>query len=228
MIDIHTHILPSMDDGPKTIEESIRLLNILESEAVDTVCLTPHFYANIEDIDTFLKRREESYKSLKKAYKGKVKLILGSEVHYYRGISNTEEINKLKIENSKLLLIELPFSYVNEAILDEIIKLSLKKDIKIVLVHIERYLKSLNLAKIRYLQDSGILIQSNTEFFNNFFTRNRALKMLKEGYINLLGSDSHNLTNRLPNYLKAVKIIEKRLGKDSLERLISNSYLLIK
>ena len=57
MIDFHTHILPGLDDGAKTLDESIQLLKMEEEQGVDTIVLTPHYYHEREDLKSFLQRR---------------------------------------------------------------------------------------------------------------------------------------------------------------------------
>lgn len=226
MIDIHTHILPNMDDGSDSVVTSIELLNILKSEGVELVCLTSHFYPRNESIEDFLNRRNDSYSKLISKYNGDLKLRLGAEVHYYRGISASENIDKLCIENTKVLLIELSFtSPVTDSTVNELISLS-NKGYKVVLAHIERY--DIDPSQIAYMHSQGILMQCNTEFINGLFTSRKALKWLKSGIIDLIGSDSHNLKDRVPNYDKAIYNIKNKLGEAFLEQFIANSYKIIK
>lgn len=218
MIDFHSHILPCIDDGCKNTNESLILLSILENEGVDTVCLTPHFYPNREDIDTFLSRRNKSYELLKSEYKGSIKLLLGSEVRYYRGISNNEEISKLTLENTKLLLLELPFNeQVTDLMLQEVINLSKNQHLTVVLAHIERY--DISDETIKNLQNVGILIQANTESFIGLFKGKKAINRLNKGLIDIIGTDSHDPINRIPRYKTIKDILDKKLGKEVLETL---------
>ena len=137
MIDFHTHILPNMDDGPKSVETSLELLSILEKQNVKLVCLTSHFYPNRESIDDFILRRDNAYKQLD--YKGNLELRLGCEVHYYNGISQSDNLDKLCLENTNILLLELPFeTIINDNMIREIISLS-NRGFKVMLAHIERY-----------------------------------------------------------------------------------------
>ena len=64
MTDLHTHILPGMDDGARTVKESLKMLRMERSQGVDTVVLTPHFYRDYETPEHFLQRREESVRVL--------------------------------------------------------------------------------------------------------------------------------------------------------------------
>lgn len=226
MIDFHTHILPNMDDGSSNVEESLYLLNVLENEGVDTVCLTPHFYPNNEEINEFILRRNKAYKELIKEYKGSLKLLLGAEVRYFRGISNYEEIKQLCLENTNLLLLELPFNEpISDSMLTETIKLSKNFNLKIVLAHIERY--DIDNEMIKNLKNSGILIQANTESFIGFISGKTQRNRLKMGLIDLIGSDSHNKDTRIPNYEKATNILNKKVGKDIVTSLDNRSKALI-
>lgn len=224
MIDIHTHILPNMDDGSDSVATSIELLNILKNDGVRLICLTSHFYPSNESIENFLIRRDESYKQLVNEYSD-LDLRLGAEIHYYRGISASEDIGSLCIEGTNILLIELSFtSPVTDSMVNELIALS-NKGYKIVLAHIERY--DIDPEKIAYMHSQGILMQCNVEFINGLFTSRRAIKWLRNGIIDLIGSDCHNLTNRAPNYSKAINIIKNKLGNEFCEQFIENSYKII-
>ena len=223
MIDFHTHILPNMDDGSKSVDESIQLLNILKNEGVKLVCLTSHFYPRNESIEDFLERRNKSYKELN--YNNEIKVLLGSEVHYYRGISTSEDIDKLCIENTNILLVELPFSTpINENIINEIVNLK-NRGLRVILAHVERY--KIDFSTLQYLHNNGVMLQCNTEFFLGFFSSKRALKWLENGIIDVIGSDCHNLIDRIPNYDKAMNIVKKNLGEDFLNNFVRKTYNII-
>ena len=65
MIDFHTHILPGMDDGSKDVRESVSMLRLEGKRGIDTVCLTPHFYAEQNSPEQFLERRKRAWQKLK-------------------------------------------------------------------------------------------------------------------------------------------------------------------
>ena len=209
MIDFHTHILPNMDDGPKDRETSLELLNLLEKQNVELVYLTSHFYPSRESIDEFLKRRSKAYKVLN--YKGNIKLKLGSEVHYYSGISQSENLDKLCLEDSNILLLELPFeTIISDLMIKEILSLS-NRGFRVMLAHIERY--NVDEQKLIYLRNNGVLIQANCEFIIGSFFDRKGIKWLKKGYIDVMGTDCHNLNTRKPNYLEAVNTIKNKINE---------------
>lgn len=217
MIDFHTHILPNMDDGSDSAETSNKMLNILEKENVKLVCLTSHFYAFNESIDDYIARRDKAFKELK--YKGKLILKLGAEIRFYRGISVSEDIDKLLLEGTNILLIELPFlEPITKTMIDEIIRLK-EKGYDIVLAHIERY--HLNKKTLNYLRKYGIKMQMNIDAVKGFFSRRKALNLIKEGYIYYLGTDCHNLADRKPMILYYINLLKNKLDVDDLSTYIN-------
>ena len=222
MIDFHTHILPNMDDGSDSVNTSIELLNILKNEGVKLVCLTSHFYPKQESIDDFIARRNKAFSMLKY---DDMKLKLGAEIHYYRGISTSEDIYKLCIENTNILLIELSFSApINDNVIKELINLK-NRGFRVILAHIERY--NIDNGQLLNMHNNGILFQCNSEVFDGFFSSRKYLKLLKNGLIDVIGSDTHNNTDRKPNYKKAMTVIENKLGASFLENFIKKTYNII-
>lgn len=220
MIDFHTHILPNMDDGSDSVETSNKLLNLLEEQGVKLVCLTSHFYANHESINDYLKRREKAFNKLN--YKGNLVLKLGAEVRYYSGISVSEDLNKLCLEGTNYLLLELPFfTTITPQMIEEITSLRFKGFI-VVLAHIERY--NISNKDLNSLHNSGVLFQYNVDYINGLLTGNKAISLIKRGYISFLGSDCHNLTNRHPYYLKAINKLKNKLKTDDLSTYIKKLY----
>lgn len=220
MIDWHSHILPGMDDGCRDVAESILLMNMQRSQSVSTVVATPHFYANDEMVSSFLERRQKAFDSLKKELpEGSPEILLGAEVRYYSGISRMADLRSLKIENSKLLLLEMPMASWGEYTVRELVELSGKGGFKIVLAHVERYLDLQKQSVWERIYESGILMQANASFFISFSTKRKALALLKDGGIHFIGSDCHNIKTRPPQLGKAYEIIQKKHGEKSLYQM---------
>lgn len=228
MIDWHTHILPGMDDGSRDVAESISLIKMQVSQGIDTVVATPHFYANDETINSFLDRRKKSLELLKSELPDtSPKILLGAEVRYYQGISRMADLNALRIEDSKLILLEMPMSTWTEYMIRELIEMSGRGEVKIVLAHVDRYLNFQKAGVLERIFKSGILIQANASFFNDFSSKRKALAFLRKGNIHLLGSDCHNMESRPPQIGKAFDIIKKKFGKDYLQQMNEYGYSLL-
>lgn len=216
MIDFHTHILPAIDDGSSSVEESLEMLHLSYREGVRKIVATPHFYAHKESPKNFLERRNKSWRLLSPLLpRDTPNVYLGAEVYYYTGISNTKELIQLCIGGGNTLLLEMPFHRWTERMVDEVIDIAQNEDITILLAHIDRYLDSQTSETWDTLAENGVLFQMNASaFLGGWFSRRRAFKLLRDGKIAALGSDCHNTTNRKPNLSDAVDVIEKKLGQE--------------
>ena len=216
MTDWHSHLLPGIDDGSKSVEESIALLSMLRDQGVDEVVATPHFDAARDEPRVFLKRRDTAYAALREQIDGESmpRITLGAEVAYFFGISNMAELELLAIGDTGLLLLEMPMERWGRYTVDEILRIIRSGRVRIVLAHVERYIGFGNSAAISELCDAGVKLQSNASFFIGLRTRRRALTMLKKRQIRFLGSDCHSLVMRPPRIARAMEIIVKKLGNN--------------
>lgn len=217
MIDWHSHILPGMDDGSRNVPESVNLLKMLRKQYVDTVVATPHFYASVESKEAFLQRREQCYHKLMEEISSEgdlPRILLGAEVKYYSGISAREDLRDLCIEGTRLLLLEMPLSEWTEYTIRELNVLACSKGIVVVLAHIERYYSLQNADVWDKLRENGILMQVNANFFAGAFTKRKALRLLDEGFVHMIGSDCHGITTRPPVISQAYDFIHKKFGEE--------------
>lgn len=215
MIDWHSHVLPAMDDGSQTIEESLAMLAALKDQGVDIVIATPHFYANEGTVDGFLERRKAAFDLLQSGRKEMSPAVLcGAEVRYYPGISKWQDLGRLTIEGTRILLLEMPMSKWTDYTLGELSELANTKGLKVMMAHIERYLSIQEHGVVQKLRERGLLIQVNASFFEGFVGKRKALRMLGDGLIQFIGSDCHNLTSRAPKLRGAYELISKKYGED--------------
>lgn len=222
MIDWHSHILPNMDDGSRDAAESQMLLQMLSKQNVDTVVATPHFFASRESVRTFLQRREQSYEALIKNASSVSRMpdiLLGAEVKYYPGISAMEDLCSLCIEGTRLLLLEMPHSEWSEYTIKELEALAYAKGLTVVLAHIERYFSHKKEVLWSRLRDSGILMQVNASYFADFGTKRKALRLLENGMVHMIGSDCHNMTSRPPLITRAYDVIRKKFGDEWIDQM---------
>lgn len=220
MIDFHSHILPGIDDGSRSVEMSLQMLKALGKQKIDTVIATSHFYATERSPQRFLYRRQEAWERLKAELPDdSPEILLGAEVLYFPGISRMAELPQLCTEGTNILLLEMPFERWTERMVREVKELAGSGDYTILLAHIERYYFKQPKGVWDDFLNMDILMQSNADFFLPFRTKRRALKLLKEGRIHLLGSDAHNMTERAPRMDQAVSMIEKHLGREVIQQM---------
>lgn len=224
MLDLHTHILPQMDDGSKSMAESLEMLALEKKHGVGRVALTPHFYAHRETLESFLERRGEAEQALRRHMAGGgeyPQVFVGAEVAFFNGMSRNEDIEECCLEGSQAMLIEMPFCKWTRPMWDELQYLRDVRGIQPVLAHVERYLRFQPMGTVNTLCENGYFIQANGNFFLRWKTRPLAMHLLKKGKIHFLGSDCHSIAHRPPNLNAAVAEIEKKLGREAIAALKS-------
>ena len=223
IIDFHSHILPGIDDGSRSIEESIAMLRKEAEQGITHVVATPHFYPQHDTPERFLARRAEAEAALREEmckYTDLPELSIGAEVYFFNGISDCDAIYPLTIDQKRCILIEMPIGPWPTRVYQELEDIYTKQNLLPVVAHMDRYLGRFRTFGIpERLAELPVLVQANAEFFLNRATLGKALHMLKLDQIHLLGSDCHNLSSRSPNLMEAVAVIENRLGKGTIDRL---------
>lgn len=220
IIDFHSHILPGVDDGARNLKTSVKMLYAAAEQGVNVQVLTPHYYPWKEKPDSFLERRDECVRRLINYRRDWwPKLTVGAEVAYFDGMAQTD-LSELCIGGSNVLLIELPFENWNRHLPDEIAELTLDRNYRVVLAHIERYISYKgNREMLLELAELPVTVQMNAEAFLSMSSRFRSLPLAKEFRGFLLGSDAHGMEHRPPNILEGREAVEKHLGRYSLYKM---------
>lgn len=233
--DFHSHILPMMDDGSQSPEESLRMLKLLKAQGVERVVATPHFYPKQENPDSFLKRREEAAVMLRSAIKfaelgesDVPEVLVGAEVAYYNGMSLSNRIRELCIEGTNVMLLEMPFCKWSDSVVSEVCKMQRELGLQIVLAHVDRYMQYVDSAKLFKLKSYRVLMQVNADPFLRFFSGRKMLKLLQTGTANVLGSDFHNLEERSSHMDEAMQTIIDRGYGERLEKMMAHADELLK
>ena len=223
LTDFHSHILPGVDDGSRSVEQSLQMLRAEADQGIMRIVATPHFYARHDDPDRFIRRRNAAAAALQKDmedHPGFPQIVLGAEVHYFPGISESEHLSKLTIEGTDYVLIEMPTPPWSEKMYRELEQIYTLQGLVPIIAHMDRYIRPFSTYRIpQRLAQLPVLVQVNAEFFVERATARFALRLLRRGKIHLLGSDCHNLTDRAPNMGDAIKRIAQKLGDKQLQRL---------
>lgn len=232
MIDMHNHILYGIDDGCKTIEESIETIKNMKKIGFNSIVLTPHY---IEDssfnANNNLKlQRLEILKEELLKNNIDVNLFLGNEIFINESI-NELIINKeiRSINNTRYILIELPFNNQILNLDDYLYELKLK-GYKIIIAHPERYtyFKD-NYEEARKLYDSGVLFQVNYgSIIGQYGSSSLKLvkKLLKDDMVDFISTDIHKPSSSLFDKFDDIKHkIIKIIGEDKFKDISYNNIL---
>jgi len=223
IVDFHSHILPGIDDGSQSLDESIALLRQEAKQGIRHVVATPHFYPRYDDPDQFFVNREAAESLLRRELEvqpGLPEVTVGAEVHFFPGMSHSDILSGLTIGGKQCILIEMPGVPWSESMYRELAMIPERQGLTPVIAHMDRYIAPLRTYKIpERLVELPVLVQANASFFLRSSTRKLALKLLRQGKIQVLGSDCHNLTTRPPNLEEAVSVIRNHLGEAVLEEI---------
>lgn len=200
MIDLHSHILPGIDDGAKTAEDGRELLNQMDLQGVTVAVATPHFFPLSALLDDFLLTRDAALKELRAVLSSdfQLKIIPGAEVLYFGGIGKVEDVKALTLGNSRYLLLELlGLKKIDRQVLKDISDLKENLGLVPVIAHVERYCKYKGYKDLLRLIESGeALCQINATFMTSK-SENRAVKeMLNRGIVHFVASDCHHPVRR--------------------------------
>lgn len=225
IVDFHSHILPNVDHGSQSIEESLQILRIMKSQGIEAVVATPHFYGDDEYPEEFLKRRKAGKEKLLKAIEelsneDMPKLYVGAEVAFYRGMSQSKVLKDLAIENTKAIMVEMPMGKWTSSMYDELEQIYVQQGLIPIVAHVDRYLTPLRDFGIPdKLAELPVIVQANASFFLKKNMVKKAKKLLARDMIHVLGSDTHNLDDRAPNLGPALEVINDGLGPEVFERI---------
>ena len=219
MIDIHTHVIPNVDDGCESIDEAIEMIVKSKTNGVNTIICTPHFILN-----RFTKSALEiktEFEKLKEEVKSRnidVNLLLGQEIYYTEKVDifkMIEEKKLLTINDSKYVLIEFDFIDKPNDLEEILYEFKVNKLVPII-AHVERYdwitledvlIMKANGAKIQINSNSCLKLSGHKKYV---FTK----KLLKNSLVNFIASDMHSFR---PTTLKEACVKWKFTNKNIFE-----------
>ena len=212
----HSHILPNVDDGVKSIQESIRILDYYESLGIKEVWLTPHIMEDIPNDSSHLRQR---FEELCSNYSGTVKLHLAAEymldnlflerLHDGDLLTYGTSGKQILVETS---YVQAPYGFHN--ILQEI----KDADLTPVLAHPERY-QYMNWNDYQTLISKGIMFQLNILSLVGAYgamAQDKAFELLEEGYYTYHGTDVHS-------FASVIRLMEKKALKKSDIAMLRNT-----
>ncbi len=231
MIDLHTHILPSIDDGPQKTEESVRMLRDALEQGVCLLAATPHVVLHKEDaVSRFLKRRKESVALLseetEKASQAIPKLLLGAEVFLDHDISSHPDLDTLCLEGTPYILVEFPLGAPYNPYWSEWLHSLIIRGFRPIVAHIDRYVHAEKmLADFRGL---ALTYQINAARFLSFSGRRFVGRLLSESAPCIASSDMHNMKFRSCDMKIAYTKARRKFPKEANELFFGTAKQMLK
>lgn len=221
MIDFHTHVLPALDDGAKSVEESLKLLEMLETQGVDTVVLSSHYYGRHRNVKSFLGEYERAYAKLRGAYTGPIRLVRGAECNISTcANSDFSELKALSVGDTRYLLTELSFAKKWSTEFWERIDNLLLAGLVPVIAHVELYPAIRRNPQIACeLVGMGCVLQVNCDSVLDKKLSKLTDLLFRHDLVACIGSDTHNTDSRPPKYGDAVETLNRTYGEQITVRL---------
>jgi protein-tyrosine phosphatase len=236
MIDIHAHILPDIDDGPKTFDESIEMLQKAQADGIQAIVATPHTLDGVYSCTPeMVSERIDNLNTQIKKNNISMTVYPGMEIHICDDLhAQLEHQSLISLNNTRYVLIELPAQLIPPQFKDVVFQLRLKGYYPI-LAHPER-----NFAVQKHPEilndfiEWGVFMQVTAASVTGFFggrIKKLSQKMLQDRVVHFLASDAHSSDSRLPVLSEAYFICEKilkdkkearKLVEDNPKKLIHN------
>ena len=224
-IDIHSHILPGVDDGAGDMDMTMAMIDEAYGQGVRVMLATPHYYPGHvkhprEYLDSVF---QESVSAVKEKYED-FTILPGNEIYYREGVLEKLQGKRVHtLADTPYVLLEFPpGAHIN--VLRGAVRNCVEAGYYPVLAHIERY-QSLwkNEKAVGELVRMGAYMQVNAENFTEglFSARRRwCLKLAGEGLMHFIGSDAHNTKDRCPNIKQAADYLKGKLDGDTFHRIM--------
>ena len=229
-VDIHAHILPGVDDGSGSMEETIRMLHIALEQNITTIIATPHFAAgeknaSVEKLQEVRDKVQAEAEKLDKDFK----ILLGNELFYSEAvIKSLKAKDALTLAGSRYVLVEFSVRESYESIYLGMGEL-LRAGYIPILAHLERY-RSLNKREDlleELIKQGGYLQMNSSSLIGRIFDSEAAYnrKLFGRGFVHFIGSDCHDGKFRIPSIKTAAGLLQKKCDEKLMDKIFMKNPL---
>ena len=227
IIDIHSHILPGIDDGAKNMQETIEMIHMAVAEGIDAMIATPHY-----EVGTMAEknaRYQEIFEEVQQYITGHqipLQLYQGNEIYYSGSIPEILQQGGVRTMNqSRYVLIEFPFGVEYPSML-RALSMLIYAGCWPILAHAERYTTLRNMNNLREIVRMGVYIQLNESAVigrDGWRTKRYCHKLLKNQLVHAIGTDAHGSQRRRPKMRECVAYIDKKYGIDYRKQICEHN-----
>jgi len=216
IIDIHSHILPGIDDGAKNMQETIDMIHMAVEEGIDAVIATPHYEvgAGFEAMERYQEVYEEVLQYITD-HQIPLQLYQGNEIYYSGSIPELLQQGRIRTMNeSRYILVEFApgTEYTS---MKRAFSMLLYAGYWPILAHAERYMTLRKLNRVEEIVRMGVCIQLNTSAItgrDGLQIKRYCHKLLKNGLVHVIGTDAHGSRHRRPEMKECVIYLDKKIG----------------
>lgn len=225
IIDTHCHIIPGVDDGSRSMQETLKMLTIASDEGISDMIATPHYKRNHRNISTaVISEKLEQISELEKEIGLNVKLHAGEEIYYFSDLSEALRNGQVAtMPDGGHVLIE--FSPMeNYIVIRNAMDGILSSGYTPILAHIERYECIVRDDDAAFdLKNMGVEVQVNASSITGAAgaaTKRFTAGLLRNRLIDFIGTDSHGARERTPEIRKCAKLIYKKCDREYADSIL--------
>lgn len=233
-IDIHCHIIPHVDDGARSSNQALNMINIAYKNGIRTMIATPHYeVGRYEDNKEEIEKYYLKLKTLVKKKYSDFNILLGNEIFFSYGVVDSLNENKINtMADSRYVLVEFSpndkLEYINKSLYEVISGGYIP-----ILAHTERYYEVMeSLDNVEKLVDAGVYIQINASTIagrNGRGIRRKVMKLIRNDLVHFVATDAHSDGHRSPDITECIKYLQKKTDEQTISRLLmENAGKLIK
>ena len=223
MFDIHSHILPGVDDGASNEEETYEMLKMSYDEGIRRIMTTPHFHVELrKEIFRDWDRAFRVTERLAKEIAPDFRIYRGAEVFFHsKVIQMLEDGYPITLNNTYYVLVEFPENVEFNYLVASLLQIQYAGYYPI-LAHVERYEALLKEERINELCEHGVYLQANSSAITGKDgprLKRHILKLIQKDYIHIIGTDTHGMNFRPPMMSECMEVLDKKVGEEQRELL---------
>ncbi len=222
MIDVHAHILPYIDDGSKSLEESLEMAKIAVKDGIKKIINTSHYHLDSDFVrGKVLESKVLEFNKLLKEEKIDLEVLIGNELYYSRDlIKKLDELDFYSLNKSKYILLEFSPKDLPENMEDILYEFQIREYVPI-LAHVERYapvLKDPNVV-YEYIKNGALIQVNSTSIVGRMGKEIKKLTdiLLKQDMVHFIGSDAHGAKRRKPALKESYEYVKNLIGKEKAD-----------
>ena len=225
-IDIHAHLIPQFDDGPKSLAESMEMIKLAVDQGISAVFATSHFNEYIPSV--LEKEYFEKLNELVEAVKSQnlpISIYSGAEIFYHQYVPDTIKSSKVTTLGNwnQYVLLEFPMFQMPDGAEEILFKLTTEDYIPIV-AHPERYIKILEKPRRlnNFIRFGGLLQVNGGSVLGHFGkdVQKFAMQILEQQLVHFIASDAHTPKGRSFVLKQVYKLLQGQIPEDYLKKLL--------
>ncbi len=223
LIDLHSHILPAIDDGPRALRQSLEMARMACDDGIQTIVATPHFYESKSR--GLMSKRLDAISSLRNAlveHQIDLEILPGFEVSATHSLLNRRSFGPLTLAGTQWILLEMPYIYGDE--FEAVFDTCIDEGLRPLIAHPERYpYFTSDFSVLERMVERGAWAQVSANAITGASGREEqhwCLRALRLGMAHVVATDMHQANRNTPHLQDAIAVMLEQLGEEMTHEII--------